>query len=457
MRLFQLSRLLRIGLLAILLGAMLPSTILAQETSTETSHTFDGFDVTVTWEENWKVRDVTEDAITRIALDYQSSLFVSVIVFDVSLFPPEEAIDLVAFQEGTIVEDNRNDDVPSFKQTLPDLGTIQYWESYVLDDGSTTALVGLEYIPLLEEESLASAMDGCTINGNPPFRGAILAENGVTDLSGDATPQTDVKATPEGDVATPEASTPDATEQSSRTSRTSRGGSDGTETPEATAESTEEPGVISRTPRGGSDGTETPEATAEATEEPGVITRTPRGGSDASETPEATEEPGDTTLSQGMDTYTSDLYGFTISFDPNVWRQGDTLETSTIEGVQMDGNRSTVFFIGTDEYGADPVGCLVGEDEYYSTNSDSITNWEVATGSNGDPLWYESDELAWGVFRYTFTSTDGDEVEFVDYISCETIPGEDAVLLVQLTSTPEDYNDNLDAVLDVLDTIEFGQ
>ena len=59
------------------------------------------------------------------------------------------------------------------------------------------------------------------------------------------------------------------------------------------------------------------------------------------------------------------------------------------------------------------------------------------------------------MFSYTFHSSTGTDVEFVDYISCETIPGEDAVLIVQMTSFPDDYNDNLDDVLDILDTLEF--
>lgn len=448
MRTVHLARCMRIGFLALLLVAMAPVAYAAQETDTETSHTFDQFGVTVAWEPDWQVANLVEGSITRVSLDYQSSVFAQVILFEAMEISPAEALDLLLLEDATLLYDNRDSDIPSFTQIYSDFGTEAYWEAYLLEDETTVVVVGLEYLPVLKDESIRKAQVGLTINGTSPYRGSIVEESQVTDLTGDATPQAEGDVTPQST----EAASPEATEETSRTSRTPRTGSDATETPdateapeieiEATAEATEEPGVITRTPRTGSNTTETPEAT----EAPEI---------EVEATAEVTEEPEDTNRSQGLDSYTSGLYGFTINFDPNIWQLGDTLETSTVDGVLLDGESSTVFFIGTSEYGADPVGCLIGEDEYFSTESESISNWEVATGGDGEPLWYESDELAWGVFRYTYTLSDGSAVEFVDYISCETIPGEEAVLMVQLTSTPADYNDNLDAVLDVLDTIEF--
>lgn len=473
MRILRTSFLVRLSVVTLFLIGLLPgqSAVLAQDS--ETSHTNEDHNVTIEWTDAWLVNIPPDVNGTVIGLEQASSIFVTIAMIDSSIMPPEDGVWML-YQEGEeIVADNSSDDPPSASWLYEGTGILQYSEAYLVNDGNTTLIFSLASVPVMQATGVELVQSEITINGLPPLTGAILEDQGVPeDLTGvgtaeAATPTTETpdataEATEEttrstrttrDTTDTPDA-TAEATEESTRSTRSTRGTS---ETPDATEEATEETTRTTRTTRGTS---ETPAETGEATEEPREVTRTPRTGSDTAETPEVTEESVETpteesTLSQQMDTFTGPVYGYTVSFDPNIWLVEDTIDSPPVDGVRLDSETSTVFLIGTSEYGADPVGCLVAEDNRYKLGTTSISDWEVATGGDGQPLWFESDALAWGVFTYTFTSSSGEEVEFVDYISCETIPGQDAVLIVQLTSLPDSYNDNLDAVLDILDTLEF--
>lgn len=475
MRIFRTSILVRLSVAALFLLGFLPGQMVAAQTD-ENSHTNELHDITITWTDAWEATIPPDVNGTMVSLEQANSVFLAIAMIDSSALPPEEAVWLLYQDSYEIVEDNSTNDPPSVSWNVEGTGILQYAEAYTVDDGSTTVIVSLSTVPIMQQTGIELVQSEVTINGNPPLTGSILGDTGEPeDLTGDATaePETRSTRTTRGSAGTPE-ETAVATEETTRSTRSTRGT---LETPEATEEATEEATRTTRSTRGSSEtpeateestrstrttrGTsETPEATEEATEEGTGITRTPRTGSDTAETPEPTEEviaepTEESTLSQQMDTFTGSVYGYTVSFNPNLWFVEDVVDAPPIDGVRLDGDTSTVFIIGTNEYGADPVGCLIAEDALNGSGSDRISNWEVATGGDGQPLWFESDSLAWGVFTYTFTSSSGDEVEFVDYISCETIPGQDAVLIVQLTSLPDQYNDNLDAVLDILDTLEF--
>lgn len=185
--------------------------------------------------------------------------------------------------------------------------------------------------------------------------------------------------------------------------------------------------------------------------EPTGISRTPRSGSGEQETP----EPTTPAVSQAMESYTGPVYGYTVSYDPNVWQLGAEIHEGSVDGIRLVRDTSTFTIWAWDSYGNDPVLCLDGEAEYYATQVASITNWEPAMGADGQPLRYESDTLAWGVFNLTYTNDSGETYPLVDYISCEPIPGQDALLIVLLSSETAAYNTELNYALDVLDTLQF--
>lgn len=389
----------RIAVVAMFLVAFLPGSSTAVAQTAETSYTDEEHGVTVEWTDQWAAQLPTADS-PILSLDRANSIFVLVSMYDGQVITPEDAVWFLQQEGDEILVDRSTENPAHLEVESKDLGMVFTVEAYALNGGETTVLVSMGTVPVLQSSAVEIAQEEITVNGSPVMTGQPLGE-GVT-----------VEATPETD---------------SQTSRTSRQTS---ETPEATAEATAETSRSSRTSR---EPAETPEVTEDPTPEP-------------TEEVAATDEPG---------SYTGPVWGYNFEYDVELWEEASNYERATIDGIRLDGESSTVSLMGLGDYGADPVACLTGENDYYGTENENISGWEVATDANGEPLWFESDELAWGVFSYTFHSSSGTDVEFVDYISCETIPGEDAVLVVQLTSFPDDYNDNLDAVLDILDTLEF--
>lgn len=483
MRTFHTFFLLRVTIAALFLTALVPMQVAAQDT--ESSHTFDAHNVTVTWADAWQYIPPADDVSSIISLNRDMSITIVVSVIDSSTLPPEDAVWLVYEDDSEIIEDLSDSIPPRATYTDAETGMMFTAEAYLANDGETTVIVIVSTVPVLMQSAIDLIQAEVQVNGSPVLAGEPLGEAGSpVDLTGQATAETESRSTRGADT-TPE-TTEEATTEAERTSRTSRTTS---ETPEATEQATTEAERTSRTSRTTSEtpeatnesergsrgsGTtdETPEATEESTTE---ITRTSRTGSGTTvETPEVTEvatespdptqaptevatvEPTEPAIeSQMLETYIGPVYGYSLEYNPTIWSLTDELNTPTVDGIHLTGETSSLFIWGLNEYGADPVGCLEGEDEYNSAGTEAVTNWQVANDAEGAPLWFEGEDLAWGVFTYTFTSSSGEEVEFVDYISCETIPGQDAVLVVQLTSFPEDYNTNLDYVLDILDTLQF--
>lgn len=199
----------------------------------------------------------------------------------------------------------------------------------------------------------------------------------------------------------------------------------------------------------GEDVTDTPEPTVEVTE---VATEEP--------VDTATETPVDLVNdTSGMDegTFTGEIYGYTFDFDPDMWEVDLFVDAGTrSDGLKLSSDTGVLTIWSWDAYGADPVACLEGEAGYYADEDPTVDDWAPALDANGDPIRYETDDYAYGVYTLTYTDPDvGASVELTDYMECRTIPGEDAVVIIFGLATPDVYNDHLDDVLDVAETIHF--
>jgi hypothetical protein len=190
--------------------------------------------------------------------------------------------------------------------------------------------------------------------------------------------------------------------------------------------------------------TETPVA-EEATEDA-------RDRVDAEPTGEADDGAG-----SGIDdgVYTSQLYDYRFVFDEDVWVVEEQLSSESTDGLLLLSETGTLTIWSWDVYGADAEGCLDGEDQYYRTDDASISDWRRARDASGNRLEGSGEGYAWAVFTLTFTDEDGSETRLVDYIECREIPGDDVVVIVFATTTPDLYPEHLDAILEVVDSIEI--
>lgn len=183
-----------------------------------------------------------------------------------------------------------------------------------------------------------------------------------------------------------------------------------------------------------------------------VITGEPLDAEVETETPEPTEE----VVAAGPQTFTAPVYGYSVEFDNTIWTLDAEIHEGNVDGVRLVREGTTLTIWAWDNYGSDPLHCLEEEAAYYSQQVDAISDWEPALDTNGDPLRYESNNLAWGVFNLTYTTQSGASGPLVDYISCEPIPGQDAVLIVLMSTNPPIYDEEFELVLDILDTLTFA-
>ncbi len=191
------------------------------------------------------------------------------------------------------------------------------------------------------------------------------------------------------------------------------------------------------------------------------VTRTTRSAE--TPTPEAQTTTGTTRTTRttrtagNTEVYTGPVYGYSVEYDGDTWTLEDEYQDEGSDGLTLTSATSTLTIWAWNGYGADPVACLDGEAAFYATEVENISDWEPVTDADGQPLRGESANAAWGVYSLTYQNENGQSQPLVDYISCETIPGQDAVLIVLLSSAPENYNDNLDLTFAILDTLQFGQ
>ncbi|MCO5225941.1 MAG: hypothetical protein M9953_11440 [Thermomicrobiales bacterium] len=393
--------------LLVIIG-MLPVGGIAAQGTTST-YTSESFGYTVSWTDDWELNAELSlqqasliDLITLFSVDGNS--FVMITGFDTNLIDAETMLE--SDPEDEILEQNLEGPVPY--TLIRDDRSLQRTEVYTLDNGETGLMVMMWGPEKGFDQLITQVQDTVLINGKMIMTGQNL-EAPITDLTGDS-------------------ATPEPTKPVTRTKR----GSHTTESTDVTNETSTESG---RTSRGTSSSV------------------TPTPGTRTSRTVETEETPGPTEVALGlMESYTGSVFGYTLEFDTDLWTMDGVFETDDLDGIRLYGDTSTLTVWAWGGYGADAQACLQGESEFYSTQVDAIADWQTATNANGEPLWFESEDLSWGVFTLTYEGT-----ALVDYISCQPIPGQDAVLITLLSSLPDGYNEALDATLDIMETVQFGE
>ncbi|MCA9833541.1 MAG: hypothetical protein KC435_06335 [Thermomicrobiales bacterium] len=407
----------------------------------------------ISWSDDW-VQDeafslVTEgqlDIMTLFSIDGQS--FVMFTGFNATLIDPQDMIDPDA--TANITDEDLDADVPY--TVIEEDGSIERAELYMFDDGKTGIVVTIWGPSLGFDDLVATAQETIAINGSPVLTGEPLgdAETTSTDVATEETTSSTSSSRSTRSTGTEEA-TEEATEStSSGSSRSTR--STGTE--EATEEATESTSSgSSRSTRS----TSTEEATEEATESTSSGSSRSTRSTGTEEATEASSSSGSTRTTRtssstdGAGVYTSPIYGATLQYDPEVWTLADSYEDSANSYAEFQSDTSVLTVWELEGYGSDVSACITQGAEAYVDGNELIKNWQIATRANGDEMISLGDTEAWVVATFTY---DGESR--VAYVNCQAIPGEDAVVVVMLTTSPEDYNAQLDLVLEIMDTLEFA-
>lgn len=165
--------------------------------------------------------------------------------------------------------------------------------------------------------------------------------------------------------------------------------------------------------------------------------RRPRLGGDETPTPRA---------SQSGESYVSEENGWSVKWDEADWSMGDEPNPDGDYELRLNSDFSTIDFTVYDDYDGDAMDCM--DDQVSRIETGTFDEVEAIEEISGD------DELASAVYFVAFENSDGDDVEVQTYLECRTlVPGE-TVLNVFLITAPEDYDDEIELLEDVLDTIE---
>jgi hypothetical protein len=165
--------------------------------------------------------------------------------------------------------------------------------------------------------------------------------------------------------------------------------------------------------------------------------RRPRLGGDETPTPRA---------SQSGESYVSEENGWSVEWDEADWSMGDEPDPDGDYELRLNSDFSTIDFTVYDDYDGDAMDCM--DDQVSRIETGTFDEVEAIEEISGD------DELASTVYFVAFENSDGDDVEVQTYLECRTlVPGE-TVLNVFLITAPEDYDDEIELLEDVLDTIE---
>jgi hypothetical protein len=178
----------------------------------------------------------------------------------------------------------------------------------------------------------------------------------------------------------------------------------------------------------------------------------------------------DDASSGDTETAESEIYGFTVDFDPNVWELRDITQTgqnySTIgmDNVEIfdfvDGRTQVLFFAG--ESSDTPRECVDRDIEYFDETSSRYDFVGVAEDDEGDAIRGRT-ASGDGYYAVIYLDDNGPaDNEFEDpepitvYIECRPIVEGESMILIEHYARDAVYNDAIEARIDLLAGIEVS-
>ncbi len=214
---------------------------------------------------------------------------------------------------------------------------------------------------------------------------------------------------------------------------------------------------------------ETPEAeeeeTPESDEEDAEPTRDVLLGDDEAETPEADEDEPQTDSGIDDTTYTSPTYGYAVEWDEDIWAADPADELIDDGSVGLDrlllihedddGFYSSFYIEGKVDYEGDLEDCVAGEADLLSSEQ-AVVDFDPFEDENGDPVEGEADSGGeFAAFVATIETDDGTEVDLIEHVECQTLEDGESVVVFTLITGEDLYEDEIDAALEVVDTLEL--
>lgn len=146
--------------------------------------------------------------------------------------------------------------------------------------------------------------------------------------------------------------------------------------------------------------------------------------------------------------YTSPIWGYTLSWDPGVWAVEGEVSEEGYDGLQLGTPRSTVYVEGYAGFGGDAEACLrqaaieVGQ-------RDGVSGVEALPGR---PTPFTLDEAPQQILlRYPQTFPDGSSAEIIEFVACQVLRPGEAVLETTFQVAASQYEAELPLATVLLD------
>jgi hypothetical protein len=159
----------------------------------------------------------------------------------------------------------------------------------------------------------------------------------------------------------------------------------------------------------------------------------------------------------GPDSYTSPIYGWSLSFDPLKWTATDASSAGVIDTLSLtfrdEHELSPIVTFLTSPFGPEDI------ESRFEYTEDTIraefpgASVSYAKSANGEPIRQEIQNDHW-VSTFLVSGTPGGVIEEVVELDCLTIGQNAGVLVIKATSTPTTYDDAFVPTEDLRDSIE---
>lgn len=197
--------------------------------------------------------------------------------------------------------------------------------------------------------------------------------------------------------------------------------------------------------------TEAPE-TSEDEDEDAEATEDADTGDDEDRSEEEPDEEVDPEDLEGVDddSYTSPTFGYSLEWDDDEWTATAATSEDDVDTLVLENDISVLTIVGTEQFGENLDRCVRSARRGIERHDD-IEDVTPVEDADGDPIEIDEDERAGAVF--SIVSEDEDAPDQVTQIECRVaIPGDAVIQIVQITPAA-DFNDQIDPVREILDSI----
>jgi len=154
------------------------------------------------------------------------------------------------------------------------------------------------------------------------------------------------------------------------------------------------------------------------------------------------------------DTYVGPNWGYGIAWDDEIWTVEDEDAPEDYDFLQLGTPRGTLYLEAFPDFGGDAEVCLATALDGIE-DTEGVSDLTLAENGDGDPIRDASEDTAYAVYTFSFQGRDGGTIEFGNLIECRTlVPGE-VVLEISYLTQVDIFNDEIEDVQDVLETIEL--